>query len=354
MKTNILFLAGLLISFSLNAQSLLDKPAALIRLTETEIISSKKVNQNITLLEANAKRELSEEEKTTVLNSMIDSSLVVQAALRDNLTIAMAQVKQYGIAQVSQSLGRQLTEAEFNQFIVQQLNQPVDVYLKELEKQLLIQKYISEKGREDFLAIAQPTEREIQAAYKQEEMTFVNPEMMRVSHIFFTFVINGSQNPRMMSNTEKDAVRTKAESVLRSLKNGTVTFEEAVRTNSEDPQSKVKAGDIGFIIRNDQAAIQIFGTSFVDQVYAMNVGEYKLLESNAGYHIVKITDQIDKRFLKLDDQVNPMEQTTIREYITQRLYVLKQQEMFQIVSEKVVKELREDAEINLYLQNLGW
>jgi peptidyl-prolyl cis-trans isomerase SurA len=185
-------------------------------------------------------------------------------------------------------------------------------------------------------------------------MTFVNPEMRRVSHVFFTFVINGSQNPRLMDSTEKETVRINAESVLRTLKNGTLTFEEAVRTKSEDPQSKIKAGDIGFIIKNDQAAMQIFGASFVDQVYTMNVGEYKLLESNAGYHIVKVTDKINKKFLVLDDQVNPMEETTVRQYIAQRLYVIKQQEMFQTVSERVVKELRDKAEVTFYLQNLGW
>ena len=354
MKRIIFFLTMLIISTSVFSQSLLDKPAALIKLTETEIISSKKVNQNISLLETNAKRVLSEDEKRSVLNSMIDSALVVQAAKRDNLSIPMAQVKQYGIAQVSQNVGRQLTEAEFTQFIEQQLKQPVAIYLTELEKQLLIQKYITEKGRLDFQNIPQPAERDIQSAYEKEEMTFINPEMMRVSHVFFSFVVNPNLNPRLMNTEEKEDVKIKAEAVLRNLKNGTLTFEEAVRTKSEDPQSKVKAGDIGFIIKNDQNAVQVFGASFVDQVYTMNVGEYKLLESNAGYHIVRITDQIDKKFLKLDDQVNPMEQTTVREYISQRLYVVKQQEMFQVVSERVVKELREDAEITTYLQNLGW
>ena len=78
------------------------------------------------------------------------------------------------------------------------------------------------------------------------------------------------------------------------------------------------------------------------------------MESNAGFHIVKVTDQIDKKFLKLDDQVNPMEQMTVREYISQRLYVIKQQQMFQVVSEKIVESLRETAEVTLYRQNLGW
>lgn len=348
--TTIILSAGL----SLFGQSLLDKPAAVIKLVETEIISSKKVNQNIGILETNAKRQLLEEEKLQVLNSMIDSALVVQAARRANLSIPMAQVKQYGITQVSQSVGRPLTEVEFNQIIEQNTNQPVDKYLGELEKQLLIQKYVSEMGRNDFQNIPEPSEREIEAAYKKEETTFINPEMLRISHIFFSFIADAATTPRLMNDSEKEEVRRRAETVLRSLKNGTVTFEQAVRTNSEDNASKGKAGDVGFLIRNDSQALQTFGATFVEQVYTMSVGEYELIESLRGYHIVRVTDQIEKKFLKLDDQVNPVEDMTVREYILQRLYVIKQQEVFQAVSIREVEKLRNEADITLYRNNLGW
>lgn len=354
MKKIILFVTILLISSSVYSQSLLDRPAAIVNYAETEVISSKKVNLNITQLEANAKRELTEEEKTSVLNSMIDSAIVVQAAKKNNVTITDAQARQYGKAQISQRLQRQLTDQEFNQFVEQNLKVTVDVYLEEIKKQLMIQKYITDNGRNDFQNLPQPTEEEVRAAYEKEEMTFVNPEMMRVSHVFFTFIVNGNQNPRLMTSEEKESVREKAEDVMKDLKNGVLTYEEAVRTLSEDPQSKIKAGDIGFIIKNDNAAIQIFGTDFVDQVYTMSVGDFKLIESKAGYHIVKITDKIGKKFLKLDDQVNPMEQTTIREYISQKLYAAKQQNMFKIVSERLVQNLRENTEIKLYIENLGW
>ncbi|MBI9097811.1 MAG: peptidylprolyl isomerase [Spirochaetaceae bacterium] len=354
MKKTILFLTIILITGSLYSQSLLDKPAAIVKLTETEIISSKRVNQNISVLEANAKRSLTGDEKQSVLDSMIDSALVVQAARKENYGITAAQVKQYGIAQISQSVNRQLTEPEFNQLIEQQTKQPVSVYLAELEKQLLIQNYIQDKGRSDFQSIPKPSENEIQDVYKQEEMTFINPEMVRISHVYFSIVVNNGQNPRLMNETEKEPIRKKAESVLRDMKNGIITFEEGVRTYSEDQNTKVKAGDIGFLVRNDQNALQTFGPGFVEKVYAIPNGSFDLIESSVGYHIVKVTDQIEKKFLKLDDQINPMVPDTVREYISQRLYAYKQQELFQVVSERVVKELREDAEITMYLQNLGW
>lgn len=354
MKRNILITVLLASTISLFGQSLLDKPAAVVKLVQTEIVSSKKVNQNIAALEANAKRKLTDQEKMSVLNSMVDSVLVEQAAKRANISITDDQVKQYGIAKLSQTVGQNLNEAGFKKIIEDQTKQPVENYLSELKKQLIIQKYITEVGKSDFQSIPEPTEKEIKDAYTKEEMSFVNPEMMRISHIFFSFVANPTTSPRLMNDDEKAKVRTKAEDVLKSLKNGTITFEQAVRTYSEDPQSKGKAGDIGYLVRSDQNAIKTFGQDFIDQVYSMSVGDYKLLESNAGYHIVRVTDFIDKKFLKLDDPVNPVENMTVRQYISQRLYAIKQQDVFQKVSQREVKKLRDEAEITLYKDNLGW
>ncbi|MBB6478546.1 peptidylprolyl isomerase [Spirochaeta isovalerica] len=354
MKKTIFITALLCLTSTIFGQSLLDKPAAVIKLIETEPISSKLVNQNIKILETNARREFTLEEKTAVLDSMIDSALVVQAAKRDGITISDAQVKQYGIAQISQAAGRPLSEAEFTQYIEQKTRQPISAYLGELKKQLLIQNYISEKGKNDFLNIAQPSEREITAAYTKEETSFINPEMVRVSHVFFSFIADPFTSPRMMNATEKEAVQKKADDIMKKLKNGTMTFEQAVRLHSEDQDSKVKAGDIGFLVRNDQNALQNLGASFIDEVYNMSVGQIELIQSVAGYHIVRVTDRIDKKFLKLDDPVNPAEQMTVREYIGQQLYLQKRQEMFQVVSKREVERIRNEAEVTLYKQNLGW
>lgn len=354
MKKSIILFMFIVLVASLFGQSLLDKPAAVIKLTATEAISSKKVNQNIDILEKNARRKFTDTEKMAVLDSMIDSALVLQAAKRDGITVNSDQVKQYGISQISQQIGRPLNEVEFTQFIQQQTGQPVSVYLGELEKQLIIQNYVSSKGQSDFQNIPRPTENEIVLAYKKEETSFINPEMMRVSHVFFSYIADPYTTPRMMNETEKKGVEEKAQDVYKKIKNGTLTFEQAVRLNSEDQDSKMKAGDIGFLIRTDQNAMKNLGASFIDEVYKMSVGEIKLIPSLAGIHIVRVSDHLDKRFLKLEDPVNPAEKVTVREYISQKLFLAKRQQMFQVVSKRVVGKLRDDAEVTLYKQNLGW
>lgn len=393
MKKLIFFLTVLIFSTSLFGQSLLDRPAAKIKLSETEIISSKKVNQNIALLEANGGSPLSVDKKKEVLNSMIDTALVLQAAKRDGKVLTDLQVKQYAMMQFSQQVGVQLNEQQFNDYLKQQLaqnqfrgrlqsefnnlktklgrepsqeeitnvitpilNSGVIEYLEAMKSQLTIQQYISYWGEDRFKSISEPSEREIQAEYEKQEDELLNPPMKRVSHIFFPTVIQNGQSPIFMDSAKKEEVRQKAESVLRDLKNGVITYEAAVREYSEDPDSKTKMGDIGYLTRKDAAALQSLGQNFIDSVFTMDAQQFKLIESNVGYHIVKVTEDLKKKFLALDDQINPMQIITVREKIIQELISLKQQDLFQVVSRELVNKLRDEdsTEITLYLQNLGW
>jgi len=393
MKRTIFILTLLIISASLSGQSLLDRPAAKIKLIETEIISSKKVNQNIELLEANSGSVLTADKKKEVLNSMIDTALVLQAARRDGKELTDLQVKQYAIMQFSQNVGFQLNEQQFNDLLKQQLAQnqlrgrlqsefinlklklgrdpseieintivnpiletAVSEYLEAMKSQLTIQNYISFVGESQFKSIAKPSEQDIQNEYEIQEGDLVLPPMKRVSHIFFPTIINNGQSPIMMTPGQKDDVYKSVETVLKKLKNGVLTYEAAVREFSEDPDSKTKVGDIGYLTRKDTGAIQSLGQNFVDAVFTLELRQFKIIESNVGYHIVKITEDLEKTFLSLDDPINPMQIVTVREKIIDELMAVRQQEMFQVVSRELVNNLRDEdgTEVTLYLQNLGW
>lgn len=393
MKKTIFLLTLLVFSAALFGQSLLDRPAAKIKLYETEIISSKKVNQNVALLEANTGTALTLVKKKEVLNSMIDTALVLQAARRDGKELTDQQVKQYAMATFSQNVGFQLNEQQFEELLKQQLAQnqlrgrlqsefnnlktklgrdpseleinnvinpilssAITEYLNAMKSQLTIQNYISFRGESQFKSIPRPSEKEIQAEYSAQEDELLNPPMKRVSHIFFPTIIKNGQTPTYLNASEKDVIRLKAESVLRDLKNGVITYEAAVREYSEDPDSKTKIGDIGYLTRKDQNALQSLGQNFVNRVFTMSLRQYEIIESNVGYHIVQVTEDLPKKFLSLEDQINPMQILTVREKILSELMAVKQQELFQVVSMQIVKELRDEdnTEISLYLQNLGW
>jgi parvulin-like peptidyl-prolyl isomerase len=77
----------------------------------------------------------------------------------------------------------------------------------------------------------------------------------------------------------------------------------------------------------------------------------RVLESNAGLHIVRVTDKIDQRFLDLNDPVTPLSTTTVREYIRAQLVQRDQQVKIQEILTKLSADFRREATIQIFTQN---
>ena len=91
------------------------------------------------------------------------------------------------------------------------------------------------------------------------------------------------------------------------------------------------------------------GDAFVDTVVMMRPGEVSgMIESNLGYHIVKVSVHNDGRILGLDDTISPEDSMTVRDYIRQ---VLSQQEANNIMANALndlINELRNEARVRIY------
>ena len=119
---------------------------------------------------------------------------------------------------------------------------------------------------------------------------------------------------------------------------------------SQDESSKFLGGDIGWFAIDDSVSRQIFNDTFLDAVFMLETGDVsKVLESKTGYHIVKILDHTYPKLLSLEDPLSPDNTMTVRQYISQTLYVEKQQEVFSAAVSDLVKELRSEAEITILL-----
>ena len=73
-----------------------------------------------------------------------------------------------------------------------------------------------------------------------------------------------------------------------------------------------------------------------------------MIESNLGYHIVKVSVHNDGKILELDDTVSPEDTLTVREYIRQ---VLAQQEANAIMTSALndlIEELKSEARVRIY------
>jgi peptidyl-prolyl cis-trans isomerase D len=87
------------------------------------------------------------------------------------------------------------------------------------------------------------------------------------------------------SAADRAKAKTKAEGLLAEVKKNPASFAEVARKNSDDPGSAEKGGDLDFFGRGGLAAKPL-----EDAAFALKVDEIApLVESEFGYHIVKLT-----------------------------------------------------------------
>lgn len=100
----------------------------------------------------------------------------------------------------------------------------------------------------------------------------------RASHILVR-----AENP---SDSAKAVARQRAEGILTQIRGG-ASFEALAATNSADPGSAQRGGDLGYF-QNNGSMVQ----PFEDAIFSMNgtglIG--RVVESQFGFHIIKVTD----------------------------------------------------------------
>jgi len=326
----------------LNAQGL-DVPVATIRLVRSEVIGQREFREKISRFERVASRTLTEDQKRELLDVMVNEILLVQAAERANVRATDAEVINF--AKATARVPNTVSDAEFRRLIEQQTGSTWDNFMREARKTFIIQKFLMSRPEASSLQNIQVSDAQVVEFFQENKDEFKNPDLVRVSHIFY----DTKQRPR----GTLEEIRTRANNALNRLRNNQATFEELVRLESDDESSKVRNGDLGFLARNDAQALALFGRNFLNEVFNLAKGSTatRVLESNAGLHIVRVTDKIDQRFLGLNDPVTPLSTTTVREYIRAQLVQRDQQVKIQEILTKLSADFRREATIQIFTQN---
>jgi peptidyl-prolyl cis-trans isomerase D len=170
----------------------------------------------------------------------------------------------------------------------------------------------------DYAVKVAPTEAELEAFYKANQSLFQAPEQASIEYVTLDLdaVKKGisiseadlksyyDQNAARLSGTEerrashilinaaKDApaadrqkAKARAEELLQQVRKAPDSFAEVAKKNSQDTGSAAKGGDLDFFARG--AMVKPFEAA----VFAMKKGDISdLVESDFGYHIIKLTD----------------------------------------------------------------
>jgi peptidyl-prolyl cis-trans isomerase D len=177
----------------------------------------------------------------------------------------------------------------------------------------------------DFAAKLNPTDAELEQFYKANEKLFQAPEQASVEYVLLdmdgvgksisvnpadlkTYYEQNIQrfegerrashiliaSPKSAPAADREKAKAKAQELLALVKKSPDTFADVARKNSQDPGSAVKGGDLDFFARGSMVK------PFEDAAFAMKKGEVSdVVESEFGYHIIKLTDIKQRSFEEL-------------------------------------------------------
>jgi peptidyl-prolyl cis-trans isomerase C len=136
---------------------------------------------------------------------------------------------------------------------------------------------------------------QVQEFYDQNPDQFKQPERVRASHILISV-------PGDADAAAKAQAKTKAEQVLKDVKAGK-DFAALAKQHSQDPGSAVNGGDLGFFEQG-----QMVGP-FNDVAFTLQPGATSdLVETQFGYHIIRVAEKQAGRTIPLDEVRPQVEQ----------------------------------------------
>ena len=339
MKRSIILFAALILAivFAIPAfsASSLSTPIVSVYLTKRVILTQEQLDEKFELYKQSYGDSITQDD---VLEAMISDELLSQAMARDGYTLTDSQKDELLASQkqsIEQQLGMSLTDEQFEYVLQTQAGTDIATYREYIAEQYLVQAYVANMKADMFKdENLIPSDSDIETFYKKNKSSFISPENVKLAHIYFKF------------NDDKAAAFKKATDVSNLIKNGKITFEKAVSQYSEDSDSVESAGEIGWLSIEDSDNRTKMGENFFDKVFQMDAGDVSdVIESNAGYHIVKVSVHNDTRILALTDKISPTDSSTVYDYIKEYLYSQNMNDMYTTAFKSLIEDLMSAATI---------
>ncbi len=338
---SIIGIASVFFLTTLDATSqILDKSVAVVTYIKTESITKNKIDKQYNLL---AKQTASLDgdfsaslTKKDVLEATIDDILISQAANAQGLNVGSQQIDEI-IKLQKEAYGTPISDEDFKTLMEKQTGLSWAEYRTQIRKRLIQEQYITVKYENELREVRTPSNADITKTYEEYATLFLNPAMVRIEHLFW--------DARDVSSQDRRKMKDEAERSAKTIKKSSDKFDSELKKSLENV--KIEGGDLGYIIRDDQTK-RILGVSFLDLIFSLKEGEVSsAIESNSGYHIVKVTDKRSAKLLSLDDPILPGERVTVRERIISTLQDQYRQQKFTELIKVEVEELRKKAKIRI-------
>lgn len=172
---------------------------------------------------------------------------------------------------------------------------------------------------DDFLKTVEISPQEIREEYEYTRDDYWVPKRVKVSHILI--MADGSTEEKAVEEARK-----RAEQILEEARQGE-DFATLAREFSQDPASAKKGGSIGWVKEGEGIP------ELVEVAFSLKKGEIgPLVESDKGFHIVKVDDVQEKRIKSLEEVEGKIRADLARD-MSRRLAEEEAQEAFFAVYE---------------------
>ncbi|MGB8475260.1 MAG: peptidylprolyl isomerase [Candidatus Acidiferrum sp.] len=165
---------------------------------------------------------------------------------------------------------------------------------------------------------------QLEAVYKQDIQQYQVPNRVHVEHILLMTVGK--------TDAEVQEIKKKAEDILKQAKKG-ANFEDLAKKYSEDPGTKDKGGDLGWIIKGQTVS------EFEKVAFSLPKGSISdLVKTQYGFHILKIIDK-EVAHTKTFDEV--------KDSILAPLVLSEADKQASDVAEKLSQAIRQSNKVSL-------
>jgi peptidyl-prolyl cis-trans isomerase D len=147
---------------------------------------------------------------------------------------------------------------------------------------------------------------DIKSYYEQNAEHYSTPEQRRASHILIAV-------KKDATDAEKTAAKEKAEKLLGTLRKNPQQFAELAKKNSDDTGSAERGGDLDFFGKG------MMVKQFEDAAFKLKQGELSnLVQSDYGYHIIKVTAIKPSSAKPLDEVKNEIASDIKKQLLTKK------------------------------------
>lgn len=329
-------------SMPIFAQTSIDKPAAILKLTKQEVISVRQLKADLDKLENSTGMKFTADQRQEVLDSRINSMLFLQFCDREKISVSDAQVNA-ALAQLKSQLGSNATDADLEKSL-RASGVFVDpaVYVRQ---RLLFETYVQTKKQAEMkAALTAPTADEILKAYDLAKASLVRPDTIRISVIYI--------DTKGKSDADVAKAKDAMNAISAALKASPSKFDEYV----------LRAGDAAgykaipsLYLEKTQQSKSIFGDDFFNAAFQAKVGDITpVIQTPTGLRIVRVNEFIPQKQLTLSDTVPGNQNLTVQEFLAMQLASEKEQNFLNKMESDLIASLRKEATIKIYTENLNW